>query len=458
MLKIFQSLNQNYFEAKETKEKTQFHVGVEELDLEEGKIASTYAPILGDSVDFTLLNLSQDIYLSKLDFSATIVEGNVLSKFGQISVSSMDENYMGKNHFFELFKKIVKVKHDASIVASEDNTQLDEILSQYIVVSQRNSFLASYDYPSSCQNPEFYGETLFFQKVKNLQKFKAVPAEYRLIFFQLCKDYFVPVVAKKSDSLKSLLIGVTKLVNDHGYELKEEQIMQSTEFNGEKVDWNDEIERFYKNAAELQASKFVSRKRDQAQAEKKENAFIDQDGNSRMAVMFTFDKSVISVGPSFNKTDYPQQINLKITLGQLLGNIIKQTHSYDQETDQQQSLTIGESLEDTQIQSNENHNNKIEKFVNKHLQARYVGVHTIHHSLKMDLLSGLKLTASQITADHKNVAYSPFAFLLKSYGGYELVKFDKATREGYSVGTKAVIKEEEILEKQVAILYLKRDD
>jgi len=34
----------------------------------------------------------------------------------------MDENYMGKNHFFELFKKIVKVKHDASIVASEDNT------------------------------------------------------------------------------------------------------------------------------------------------------------------------------------------------------------------------------------------------------------------------------------------------------------------------------------------------
>ena len=235
MLDIFKSLENNYFETKETREKTQFHAGVEDITLDEGRIQSVYAPVLGDDVDFALINLGQDIYLSKLDFSATIVEGNVISKFAQISLSSTDESFLNRTNFLGLFKKILSVKETFESAALgktvEENSDASE--SKYIVVAQRNNFLASFDFPDDCLNPEFYGEMLFFQKVNNLHKFTSNPSEYKLLLFQLCKDYFVPVVAKKSETLKSLVVEVTKLVNDHGFELKEEQIMQSTEFNGE---------------------------------------------------------------------------------------------------------------------------------------------------------------------------------------------------------------------------------
>lgn len=74
--------------------------------MDDGKLHSIYAPVLGDDIDFALINLGQDIYLTKLDFSATIVEGNVISKFGQISLSSTDEAYMNSENFFEVFKRI----------------------------------------------------------------------------------------------------------------------------------------------------------------------------------------------------------------------------------------------------------------------------------------------------------------------------------------------------------------
>lgn len=38
MLDIFKSLENNYFETKETREKTQFHAGVEDITLDEGRI------------------------------------------------------------------------------------------------------------------------------------------------------------------------------------------------------------------------------------------------------------------------------------------------------------------------------------------------------------------------------------------------------------------------------------
>jgi len=191
------------------------------------------------------------------------------------------------------------------------------------VLAQRNNYLASYDFPGDCKNPEFYGESLSFQKVNQLQKFTGNPSEYRLIFFQLCKDYFVPMVAKKTDTLRSLLVELTRLVNNHGYELKEEQIMQSTEFNGGSVDWNDQIEGYFLQAAELQAKKLSGRKSNENPADNKEPVFVDHDSSSRLSIMFAFSKSIISLGPSFKKQEITQQINLKLTLGQLLTSVIQ---------------------------------------------------------------------------------------------------------------------------------------
>lgn len=65
----------------------------------------------------------------------------------------------------------------------------------------------------------------------------------------------------------------------------------------------------------------------------------------------------------------------------------------------------------------------------------------------MDLLSGLKIKASESHPDVKEVSYTPFALLLKSYGGYELIKYDRARGECSSIGTRAHIKNEDVLER-----------
>ena len=76
----------------------------------------------------------------------------------------------------------------------------------------------------------------------------------------------------------------------------------------------------------------------------------------------------------------------------------------------------------------------------------------------MDLLSGLKLRDSEAHPEQKEVSYTPFALLLKSYGGYELIKYNKARGECSSIGTRAHVKNEDVLERQVSMLYLRRDD
>lgn len=140
------------------------------------------------------------------------------------------------------------------------------------------------------------------------------------------------MVAKKTDSLRSLLVELTRLVNNHGYELKEEQIMQSTEFNGGTVDWNAEIESYFLQASELLAHKFSGRNFNEKPAETKVPVFADRDSSSRLSIMFTFSKSIITVGPSFKKQDFSQQINLKLTLGQLITSVVKDVSS-DQGTE-----------------------------------------------------------------------------------------------------------------------------
>ena len=174
--------------------------------------------------------------------------------------------------------------------------------------------------------------------------------------------------------------------------------------------------------------------------------------------MFTFSKSAISVGPSFKKQDFPNQINLKLSLGELLTHVMDEVSS-EEGRDDKKSPTQGEALDNEAVDEEyfEPKSKQFKSFIEKHLHARYLGIQTIHHSLKLDLLNGLKLTTSESYPELETVSYSPFALLLKSYNGYELVKYDANTEEGYSVGTKAEIKKEDILERQVSMLYLRRD-
>ena len=90
-----------------------------------------------------------------------VVEGNVLSKFNKISLSSIDENYIGKEQFFEIFLRILKAKQTSQLPTNpeplgerpenhpltdpqSENTDIPEdTYSKYIVRSQRNGYLAS---------------------------------------------------------------------------------------------------------------------------------------------------------------------------------------------------------------------------------------------------------------------------------------------------------------------------
>ena len=87
---------------------------------------------------------------------------------------------------------------------------------------------------------------------------------------------------------------------------------------------------------------------------------------------------LLKTGPSYNKSGYDDQINLKTNLSQILTGII-------------QSAFDLENVDGESPDGEEHVDRKVGKITPKYLTADYIGIGTVLHSKKLDVVADFEL-------------------------------------------------------------------
>lgn len=495
LLEIFEVFQVYEFDTQQTEERTEFHKGIKSFVLGNKLLDFTYAPILSGKMDISLINLDSNVYTTQLNCKANVFDGTNLYKFDQIQVSSTSQDALNNQSFVPILQKVLahteiqktapskqegesfditeNVQEDGEITENnveEEKAEEEKTASVFVpekvydvtdfaLVSKRNSSLASFDYVDDITNPIFFGEDLFYYKIDNLKQLVRDGEKHRLLFVQMTQNYMIPLVLDKTEPLKDTLDFLTIKINSHGFEFKEEDVKNGTQFNDQNIDWELSVEDYYNKVAEIQKNQRATNEVAEVQENRDDpNAFFERDDNSRLAVMFNL-KEILSTGPSYKKNDCAEQINLKINISELVTKLLKE--SADKLSAQENA---GEEPEEDKGDENsgqgDQNNQNLDNFTSKFLTAEYIGIGTVYHSMKLDILSKFDLKSSDLPEldcfKDIDVSYLPFALLIKSYSGYELIHSAKCDGKFISTNSGQVFKKEDLIDKQIAIVYLKK--
>jgi len=287
----------------------------------------------------------------------------------------------------------------------EINESKERMSDDVAMVKYRTYYFTGYDFVDDITNPKFLGEDLFYYKIENLNLLIRNGDEHRLLFIQMAHNYMVPIILEKRSRLKDSIEYIKDKINAHGYEFSTDQIEISLNFNRQIIQWDATIEDYYNMVGKIQAQQNAQQHQEEFIRNEVEYPFIERDINSRMAVMFSLSK--LPSGPSYHKKELHDEISLKIKISDLICNILKKNYC---------EKTIGENDNEEQSQNSEGKGDIMKNFSPKFLKADYIGVRTIHHSKKLDILSKIKISSKDLP-NHKifeniDVRYGIFALLI----------------------------------------------
>ena len=487
ILEVFQVYE---FDTHQTEERTEFHKGIKEFSVGQDLISFTYAPILAGKMDISLINLQKEVYTTQLTCKAHILDGTDLYRFETIQVSSTNQDALTHTSFKPILEKILPLTkiHSGSdvnglggesfditenaLVNANDLTenqpaqnksaaqQIDYDVSDFALCSKRNHHLASFDYVDDITNPIFFTEDLYYYKIDNLSQLVRKGSNHRLLFVQMTNNYMIPLVVEKEAPLKQFLSYLTVKINGHGFEFKEEDVQSGTLFNEEVINWDMNVEDYYNKIGAVQNQQRASRVNVVNEVLENRNQFIERDENSRLAIMFNL-KELLSTGPSYQKFSNDDQINLKINISELIYNILSENQrlllngaQQNAGEEPEQDMANSTDEQDSNSQANQG------EFTSKFLTAEYIGIGTALHSRKLDILPNFELKSENLpdmeALNGINVSYSPYALLLKSYSGFELVHSANCDGKFMSTNSGNIYSEEELSQKQIAVVYLKK--
>jgi hypothetical protein len=298
-------------------------------------------------MDITLINLERPVYTTQANCKASIVDGTTLHKFGQVQISSSSEDSLNVETYTPILQKILAYTDIQKDPVGEEITENTEEITEntpeedeadknmslllpekvynindFALVNKRNGYLASFDYVDDVTNGIFFGEDLYYYKINGLSDKVRNTEKYRLIFFQMTNNYMVPLILEKSSILSDNLVEITKLINNHGFEYQEDDIKDGCNFNTDAINWELTVEDYYTKVAEIQAKQRQTMDVQEITENREgESVFIERDENSRVAVMFNL-SSLLSTGPSYEKKEVNQQVNLRINISDLVCNIL----------------------------------------------------------------------------------------------------------------------------------------
>jgi hypothetical protein len=382
MIEIIKALHENDFDSVKVQEQTKFYNKIQSKKT--GNLEWLYAPLVnadenieGCQSDMSFVEVSKDIYLTTQSCEIRIISGNRLVEFTDVQMSHMEENKT--NTTFKDWRKILCSRQG---IPEGD----------YIVATPRSRKLCSFDFEDDITDVQFIGDRLFFYHCDGVRQ-NIMEKNMKPLFIQLSENLVLPVIFDGNKPVSEAIPQILTGLKAHQYSFTAETLKGALKFGLSPVNWDKTLDDFYKEEGEMQGGEEMN----------EGGAAVDimSDENSKIGVMFRIENEYED--PAYKKEDIDVPQVFKLSVGELLKGVF--------------------------VKSEENGD-----FSQNFIDSTYFAVDISNHSMKIDFTKEFTLNGEDFSDDEAlkqvETKYEVSAFLIKSYGGYELFLKDVAEQTG----------------------------